>query len=126
MNDLLSGLASAQGKPGGGHGGGDQCGGGNLGGIFGGGSIIWIIILLFLCGGLGHGEDCGTVCACKPKHCKELCKCGSSSNNGGLFGGFGGLGSGNGCWWIIILVFLFACGNQNKDCRPKNIDCCDE
>ena len=62
-------------------------------------------------GGFGQGQDCGTVCGCEPKHCKELCRCGSS-NNGGLcgLGGLGGLGSGNGCWWIIILILLFACG----------------
>lgn len=124
MNGLLSGLASAQGNQGGsGHGGGGQCGGNNNG-LFGGG-IIWIIVLLFLFAGIGQGQNNGTVCGCEPKHCKELCRCGSTNVGGCGFGGLGGLGSGNGCWWIIILILLFACGNQNKPCK-NNSDCCDE
>lgn len=112
MNGLLSGLSNSQ---------GNDCGPtkkccNNNNGIFGGNGIILIIVLLFLCGGLGQGQqNCGTVCGCDPKHCKELCRCGSS-NVGGC-GGLGGLGTGNGCWWIIILLLLCFCGgNQNKKC----------
>ena len=36
------------------------------------------------------GQNNGTVCGCDPKHCKELCRCGST-NNSGIFG-LGGLG----------------------------------
>jgi hypothetical protein len=118
MNGLLSGLASAQGNSGGG---GQGCGNNNNG-IFGGG-IIWIIVLLFLVGGIGQGQNNGTVCGCDPKHCKELCRCGSNNNSGlcGL-GGLGGLGSGNGCLWIILLLIVCFCGNQNKPCKNH----CDE
>jgi hypothetical protein len=135
MNDLLSGLgnsrnnASCNTKQCG-------CGGGGLGGFGGNNSIIWIILLLcFCCGGLGQGQGRGTVCGCKKKHCKELCRCGSNNYGGfGLGSGFGsgcgsGFGSGFGCWWIIILVLLFTCnGNkQNRGCTNNiiNLDNCD-
>jgi len=118
MNGLLSGLANSQNS------GCDQnkkcCNNNN--GIFGGNGIILIIILLIFCGGFGGQQvDNGTVCGCDPKHCKELCRCGPSA-----VGGIGGLGSGFGSWWIIILILLFACGNQNKGCCSNNHDCCDE
>lgn len=137
MNDLLSGLGNSRNnsscntKK-------CDCGSGGFGG-FGGGnnSIIWIILLLcFCCGGFGKGQGIGTVCACKKKHCKEYCKCGSDDYGyGGLggfggFGGFGGgLGSGYGCWWIIILLLLCTCnGKQNRGCTNNiiNLDNCDE
>lgn len=124
MNSLLSGLASSQ-KPGS----GKNCGTGGLGGFGGGNSIIWIIILLCLCGGFGQGAETGSVCACKKKHCKEYCKCGFDSGVGGL-GGFGG---GNGCWWIIILLLLCTCGTGiggrgGRGCTTNiiNVDDCDE
>ncbi|GCD09806.1 hypothetical protein [Clostridium tagluense] len=124
MNGLLSGLASAQ-NNGCDHNKKCCCNNNNNNGIFGGSSIILIIILLCFCGGFGgQGQDCGTVCGCDPKHCKELCRCGPI-NNGGC-GGFGGFGSGNGCWWIIILILLCTCGNQNRGCGSNNDDCCDE
>lgn len=133
MNGLLSGLASAQGNTGG----NKKCCNNNnnngIGGFGGGNSIIWIIIILLIfCGGFGGQQDCGTVCGCEKKHCKELCRCGGGSNVGGFggLGGFGGgCGSGFGIWWIIILIFLFSCGNnQNKGCTTNiiNVDDCDE
>ncbi|MBZ9688976.1 hypothetical protein G9F72_021900 [Clostridium estertheticum] len=94
----------------------------NNNGIFGGSSLIIIIILLCFCGGFG-GEriESGTVCGCDPKHCKELCRCGSS-NVGGC-GGFGGFGSGFGSWFIIIIIILlFSNNNRNRCCD----DFCDE
>jgi len=124
MNGLLSGLANSQ-NNGSDH---DKKCCNNNNGIFGGSGIfVIIIILLFFCGGFGgQGQDCGTVCGCEPKHCKELCRCGAPTNVGG-FGGFGGgcgsgFGSGFGIWWIIILIFLFSCNNQNKGCCSNN-DC---
>lgn len=61
-------------------------------------SWIWIIILLFFCGGCGNNNDCG---------------CGF----GGMGNFFGGNGCDNGnscCEWIIILILLFSCcGNNN-------------
>ena len=140
MNSLLSGLAESQ-KNGSkkcdcnnNH--NDGCGCNNGGGFGGGGgSIIWIIILLILFCGQGQGRDCGTVCGCDPKHCKELCRCGSSNSGGFGLGGFGG-GFGGGCGggsgiWIIILILLFACGGNNrqsKGCTNNiiNLDGCDE
>jgi hypothetical protein len=119
MNGLLSGLASSQGSQGNDcdHDHNKKCCNNNNG-IFGGNGIILIIVLLFLCGGLGQGQqNCGTVCGCEKKHCKELCACGSSSSGCGGIGGLGGLGSGYGSWWIIILLLLCFCGgNQNKKC----------
>ncbi len=124
MNSLLSGLNSGKGNSGGncncGNGGGscDVGGGGRGCGTGGGNSIIWIIILLCLCGGFGKGQECGTVCGCEKKHCKELCKCGSSNSGG--FGGFGGVGGfGGGCGggsgiWIIIILLLCFCGGSGK------------
>jgi hypothetical protein len=128
MNSLLSGLASAQNN---GNSPNKQCCNNNNGG-FGGNSIIWIIVLLFLFVGQGQGHVGGTVCGCKKKHCKELCRCGNNNPVGcgiGGLGSLGGLGSGYGCWWIIILVLLFACGgNQKKGCTNNiiNLDNCDE
>lgn len=125
MNSLLSGLGNSRNN--------DccsnkrcECNNGNFGGN---NWIILIIILLFCCGGFGQGQGCGTVCACKKKHCREMCRCGSDAGFGGGFGGFGGFGGGNGCWWIIILIFLFACnGRQNRGCSNNiiNLDNCDE
>jgi hypothetical protein len=135
MNDLLSGLgntrnnSSCNTK-------GCDCHNSGIGGIGGNNSIIWIIILLCFCyGGFGQAKGVGTVCACKKKHCKEYCRCGTGVGSGfGLGSCFGtgcgtGIGSGFGCWWIIILVFLFACGNkQSKGCTNNiiNLDNCDE
>jgi hypothetical protein len=126
MNSLLSGLGNSR---------NNECCSTkkcdcNDGGGFGGNnSIIWIIILLCCCcGGFGKGQSCGTVCACKKKHCKEYCRCGCDSGYGGFGGGFGGFGGGN-CWWIIILVLLFTCnGRQNRGCTNNiiNLDNCDE
>lgn len=131
MNSLLSGLADSQKN------GSKSCScnnngnNGNCGGN-GGNSIIWIIVLLFLFCGQGQ-QDSGTVCGCDPKHCKELCRCGGSSNGNGIFG-LGGLGGGCGGGsgiWIIILILLFVCsgnGRQNKGCTNNiiNLDSCDE
>lgn len=139
MNSLLSGLSSGKGNSGGncncGNGGGSCDVGGGCGGgcgTGGGNSIIWIIILLCLCGGFGKGQECGTVCGCEKKHCKELCKCGSS-NSGGFcgFGGFGGgCGGGSGIWIIIILLLCFCggSGKQGKGCTNNfiNLDNCEE
>ncbi|MFT5871766.1 MAG: hypothetical protein ACI8WT_000687 [Clostridium sp.] len=134
MNSLLSGLAESQ-KNGGNKNNNcnnnGNCGGG--GGFGGGGSIIWIIVLLLIFCGQGQGQDCGTVCGCEKKHCKELCRCGGSTNNGifglgGLGGGCGGLGGGSGIWLILLLI-VFACGgNQKKGCTNNiiNLDNCDE
>ncbi|MBU3161293.1 hypothetical protein KPL37_16400 [Clostridium frigoris] len=133
MNDLLSGLADSQKN-----GSNKSCncnndgGGCNNGGGLGGGSGIWIIVLLLLFCSQGQGQDNGTVCGCEPKHCKELCRCGGSSNNG-LFG-LGGLGSGCGGGsgiWIIVLILLLVCsgnGRNNKGCTNNiiNLDSCDE
>ncbi|MBX4258352.1 hypothetical protein KTC96_17315 [Clostridium estertheticum] len=142
MNSLLSGLAESQkngsnkscncNNDGGGCNNGGNCGGG-FGGGFGGGSGIWIIVLLLLFCCQGQGQDNGTVCGCEPKHCKELCRCGSSSNGNGYFGlgGFGGgCGGGSGIW-IIILILLLVCsgnGRQNKGCTNNiiNLDSCDD
>ena len=136
MNSLLSGLSCGKGNSGG------KCNCGNggrdcddRGGCGGGNSIIWIIILLCLCGGFGQGQNTGTVCGCKPKHCKELCRCGSSNTGGyGGFGGFGGFGGGcgggSGIWLIIILLLCFCGGNgrQGKGCTNNfiNLDNCEE
>ena len=124
MNSLLSGLGNSRNN--------DCCSNKkcdcNDGGFGGNNSIIWIIILLCCCGGFGKGQSCGTVCACKRKHCKEYCRCGCDSGHGGFGGGFGGFGGGN-CWWIIILVLLFTCnGRQNRGCTNNiiNLDNCDE
>jgi hypothetical protein len=128
MNSLLSGLANSQNNaccP------TKKCGCGNNN------SIIWIIILLCLCGGFGQGKGNNCVYGCKKKHCKKYCKCSCNDScgcetgcgTGGLgLGGFGGLGSGAGCWWIIILVLLFTCGKQNRGCSNNiiNLDNCDE
>jgi len=128
MNSLLSGLADSQ-KNGSNKGCNNNDNDCNNGGGFGGGnSIIWIIVLLLLFCSQGQGQDNGTVCGCDPKHCKELCRCGSSGSGNGLFG-LGGLGGGSGIW-IIILILIFACsgGKQNKGCTNNiiNLDSCDE
>ena len=137
MNGLLSGLADAQKN-----GSNKSCNCNNKGncggdGLFGGGgSIIWIIVLLLLFCSQGQGQDCGTVCGCEKKHCKELCRCGSSANGNGIFGlgglggGLGGCGGGSGIW-IIILILLLVCsgnGKQNKGCTNNiiNLDSCEE
>lgn len=59
-------------------------------------SLIWIIILLSICGnGNGRsGNDCG-------------CGCGSG------FGFFGGNNNGCGCEIIIILLLLCCCGGNS-------------
>ncbi|MCM1538023.1 MAG: chorion class high-cysteine HCB protein 13 [bacterium] len=59
--------------------------------------IIWIIILLSLCGGNGSGLFGGNGCGC--------------GNNGiSLFGG-----DNSCCSWIIILLLLGCfCGNSNN------------
>ena len=139
MNGLLSGLADSQ-KNGSNkscncNNNGGGCNNDGIGGFGGGGSIIWIIILLILFCGQGQGQDNGTVCGCDPKHCKELCRCGPSTNNGifglgGFGGGCGGYGGGSGIW-IIILILLFACsgnGRNNKGCTNNiiNLDSCDD
>lgn len=74
-----------------------NCGcGGNMGRSgcgFGNNGILWILILLLLCGNNGN-DDCG---------------CG-----GGLFGGFGNGGS---CECILcILLLLGCCGGGNGFC----------
>ena len=127
MNGLLSGLADAQS-----HKDNRRCDCDDRNdGIFGGG-IIWIIVLFFLFAGGGWGGQCqddGIVCGCEPKHCKELCRCGSRNSGFGGFGGFGGgCGGGFGIWWIIIIIVLFA-SNRNKRCcsdNLSNLDCCEE
>lgn len=126
MNSLLSGLAQSQNN------GSKKCdcdNNNNNNGILGGNPIIWIIVLLFLCGGLG-GQNNGTVCGCDPKHCKELCRCGGTNNNGlfGLGGLNGACGGGSGIWLILLLI-VFACGGNQKKCCTNNIinlDNCDE
>ncbi len=68
---------------------------------FGGCSCIWIILLLFLCGG-NNGGFFGGNCGCNSG-------CNSSCNNGGFFGGNGGC-----CEWIIwILLLSCFCGGNN-------------
>lgn len=128
VNSLLSGLASSQNK---------GCCSTNKGGFGGGNSIIWIIILLCLCGGWGQGHVDNCFYGCKKKHCKKYCKCSCGDsckcNSGcgsglGLGSIFGGLGSGCGCWWIIILLLFCACGRQNSGCSNNiiKLDSCDE
>jgi hypothetical protein len=132
MNSLLSGLADSQKS-----GNNKSCncnnnGGGCDNGGIGGGSGIWIIVLLLLFCSQGQ-QDNGTVCGCDPKHCKELCRCGSSTTGNGIFG-LGGLGGGCGGGsgiWIIILILLLVCsgnGKNNKGCTNNiiNLDGCDE
>lgn len=63
------------------------CGGNGVAGTSTGGSWIWILILLFCCGG-----------------------CGGSNGIGGIFGGNGcGCGNDSDCSWIIILILLLCC-----------------
>lgn len=58
-----------------------------------GGSCIWIILLLFACGGCGNNNGCG---------------CGN-----GCGGGILGSGDNNCCEWIIwILLLSCFCGNN--------------
>jgi|GEM_PF-1229713 len=134
MNSLLSGLAESQKnnkkccK--------NDCDCDNNNGILGGGgSIIWIIVLLLIFCGQGQGQDNGTVCGCDPKHCKELCRCGPTNNNGifglgGFGGGCGGFGGGSGIWIIILILLLVGTGNNNrgKGCTNNiiNLDCDEE
>ncbi|MCB2292937.1 hypothetical protein LGK95_05300 [Clostridium algoriphilum] len=131
MNSLLSGLAESQKN------GSKKCdcdcdNNRNNGGS----SIIWIIVLLLLFCSQGQGADSGTVCGCEKKHCKELCRCGPSTNGNGIFGlggfggGCGGFGGGSGVW-IIILILLLVCsgnGRNNKGCTNNiiNLDSCDD
>jgi len=132
MNSLLSGLAESQKSESKGckcNNGGGGCNNG------GGNSIVWIIVLLLIFCSQGQGRG-GTVCGCKPKHCKEYCRCGGDEpvGYGGGFGlgGFGGgCGGGSGIW-IIILILIFACsgnnGRNNKGCTNNiiNLDSCDD
>jgi len=135
MNSLLSGLAESQKN---GSNSNKNCGCNNNGNG-GGNSIVWIIVLLLIFCSQGQAPVSGTVCGCKPKHCKEYCRCGVSEpvgyggglGLGGLGGGCGGFGGGSGIW-IIILILLFACtgnnGRNNKGCTNNiiNLDSCDE
>lgn len=79
------------------------CGGGSITNDSGCGSILWIIILLSLCGGGGFGGGCGNSC-------------------GGGCGGGGLLGGGDGCESIIFLILIMSCcggcggGNNNSCC----------
>ena len=69
-------------------------------GLFGG-SCIWIILLLFCCGGNGNGLFGG---------------CGNDCDNG--------CGNNNCCEWIIwILLISCFCGNNNNGCGCNN-GCC--
>ena len=73
----------------------NSCGCGNNNGILGGGnSCIWIILLLFCCGGNGCG------------------------NGNGILGGNNGCGNNNSCCdWIIWIILLSCfCGGNNNSC----------
>lgn len=68
----------------------------NCGSIFGnnGCNWIWIILLLFCCGGCGNGGMLGS----------NNCGCGCDNNN-------------NCCEWLIwILLISCFCGNNNSCC----------
>lgn len=70
----------------------NSCGCGNNNGILGGNSCIWIIILLFFCGG------------------NNSCGCGN-----GILGGNNGCDNNSCCDWLIwILLLSFFCGGNNN------------
>ncbi len=79
----------------------NSCGCGNNNGFMGG-SCIWIIILLFFCGGNnGCGNGCGN----------------------GILGGNNGCDNNNCCDWLIwiLLISCFCGGNNGCGC---NNGCC--
>lgn len=69
--------------------------GGSCGFGFGNNSCIWIILLLFCCGGWGNG-------------------CGNGCGNDGFFGG------DNGCCDIIIILLLLSCCCGGNGCGSNS------
>ncbi len=73
----------------------NHCGCGGTGNDSGCNSIIWIILLLCLCGGCGSNND----------------SCGGCGNGNGLLSS-----GGNGCECIIIILLLLSCCGGNSFC----------